>query len=149
MTSGIEREVPASLPLRVWHLEIDELMDEDDTILTDEEYEKKWRHKELIEDGYYDPFRIDQGDIAQLMKLNNVVSEEDADAHRFGEGDEMRLAYILEDNWDDLDEYSKVVYHVIRNTPSLPRWRRPYPPTRDHMQCLNEFLSIDPRSIKS
>ena len=49
-------------------VEIDKLMDEDDESLIDEEYEKKCQLKELVENGYYDPFRIDQSDIESLMK---------------------------------------------------------------------------------
>ena len=123
------------------------MIDENDASLTDEEYEKKYYFKELVEDGYYDPYRIDQVDIAGLMNLNKVVSEEDADAHDFSRDDEMRLAYILEDNWDNLDDYSKVVYHIIKDTQNLQRWRKPYPPTQEYMLALRKFLKIDPRSV--
>lgn len=127
------------------HSEIDGLMDENDGSLTEEEYEKKCHLKELGDDGYFDPYRIDQGDIAELMALNNIVSIEDAYAHNFAEGDQMRLADVLERNWFNLDNFSKVVYHVIRNTPNPPKWRRPYPPTVEYIRDLEEFLHIDPR----
>lgn len=100
------------------------------------------------EDGYYDPFRIDQADVAELMKLKIVVSEEDAYTHNFTDEDEKRLADVLEDDWDNLDDYSRVVYHIIMDTSSLPRWRRPYPPTEEYMRSLKDFLSIDPSSAK-
>ena len=51
----------------VWHLKLDELMDDDNASLTDEEYERKHWLKELVEEGYYDPFLIDQADVAELM----------------------------------------------------------------------------------
>ena len=75
----------------VWHSEFDNLMDEDDASLTDEEYERKYYIKDLVEDGYYDPFRIYQADVADLMKLNDIVSEDNAYMHNFTE-DETRLA---------------------------------------------------------
>ena len=49
----------------VWHSEFDNLMDEDDASLTDEECERIRWLIELVEDGYYDPFRIDQADVAE------------------------------------------------------------------------------------
>jgi hypothetical protein len=52
----------------------------------------------------------------------------------------------LKDDWDDLDDYSKIVYHVIRNTSGLPRWRRPYPPTQEYIRNLKEFLAKNPGS---
>lgn len=130
----------------VRRLEFDDLMDEDDASLTDEERKRKWYLEELLEDGYYDPFRIDQDEIVELMKLNGVVSEENAYMHNFTEVDEKRLADRLEDQWDDLDDYGRVVYHIIKNTSSLPRWRRPYPPTQKYIYSLKEFLDINPQS---
>jgi hypothetical protein len=100
-----------------------------------------------VEDGYYDPFRIDHWDIAELMQFKNIVSKEDAFSHNFTEEDEMRLVEVLEINWDSLDDYYKVVYHVINQTSSLPRWRRPYPPTQEHIRTLKEFLKINPSSL--
>jgi hypothetical protein len=101
----------------------------------------------LVEDGYYDPFRIDQGDVAELMKLKNIISEEVAYSQNFSVEDEKRLADMLEDDWNNLDDHSKVVYHVIKNISSLPRWRRPYPPTEEHIRTLKKFLKINPSSI--
>jgi hypothetical protein len=61
------------------HPETDELVDSTtDASLTDEECERKYYLRELVEDGYYDPFRIDQADVAELMKLKNIIPEEDA-----------------------------------------------------------------------
>lgn len=120
-------------------------MDEDDASLNDEERERKW-YLELVEDGYYDPFRIDQTDIAELMHLNGIVSEDVAYTNDFTEEGEKRLAKVLEDDWDNLDDYSKVMYHVTMNTTNLPRWRRPYPPTQEFLEGLKEFLNMDPRS---
>ncbi|MPZ06483.1 MAG: hypothetical protein GEU26_08705 [Nitrososphaeraceae archaeon] len=102
----------------------------------------------MVEGGTYDPFRIDQADIAGLMISNGIVSEDDAYLHNFNEQDEKRLAVELEDNWDVLDDYSKVVYHVIWNTANLPRWRKPYPLTQEFLEGLKGFLSKDPRSAK-
>jgi hypothetical protein len=121
---------------RDWISNIDELMDEDDASLADEECERKWVLNEIVVDGYYDPCRIDQTDVAGLMILQGITSEEDAYLHNFTEEDEKRLADVLGDNWNNLDGYSKVVYHVIMNTASLPRWRRPYPPAEEYMQSL-------------
>ena len=132
----------------VWHSEFDDLMDKDDASLTDEECERIRWLIELVEDGYYDPFRIDQADVAELMKLNGIVSEEDAYIHNFTDEDEKRLADRLEENWDNLNNHSKVVYHVIKNTSSLPRWRRPYHPTQEFLEGLKEFLKMDPRLRK-
>ena len=73
-----------------WHSGTNELIDEDDTSLTDEEYERKCWLKELVEDGYYDPFRIDQADVAELMKLKNIIPEEDSYTHNFTDEDEKR-----------------------------------------------------------
>ena len=122
------------------------MIDEDDTSLTDEEYERKCWLKELVEDGYYDPFRIDQADVAEFMKLNNIISVEDAYAHNFSDEDGKRLADRLENDWDNLDDYGKVIYHIIKETPYLPRWRRPYPPTQEYIHSLKEFLDINPQS---
>src|ERR687891_1287505 len=119
---------------------------DNDASLTDEECERKYRLKGLVEDGYYDPFRIDQDDIAGLMKSNVIVLDKDAYSHNFSEVDEKRLADRLENDWDNLDDYGKVVYHVIKNTSSLPRWRRIYPPTQEHIHSLKEFLDINPQS---
>lgn len=130
------------------HPGIDELMDEDDASLTDEECERRSCLIELVDDGYYDPFRIDQGDIAELMKLKNIMSEEDAYSQNFTVEDEKRLADALEEDWNNINDYDKVVYYIIMNTSSLPRWRIPYPPTQEHMQSLKEFLNIYPRSPK-
>src|ERR671919_3074385 len=113
-----------------WHSGTNELIDEDDTSLTDEEFERKYWLTELVNDGYYDPYRIDQDDVADLLKLNGIVPEDAANLHNFTDEDEKRLGDRLENEWDNLDDYSKVVYHVIRNTSGLPRWRRPYPPTQ-------------------
>jgi hypothetical protein len=55
-------------------------------------------------------------------------------------------AIRLEANWDNLDDYGKVVYHIIKDTPNLSRWRRPYPPTQEHSHSLKEFLDINPQS---
>ena len=71
-------------------------MDKDDAYLPDEEYERKCLLKELVEDGYYDPFRIDQADVAELMKLKNIISKEDAYSHNFTKEDEKRLALSLQ-----------------------------------------------------
>lgn len=132
-----------------WHSDIDELVDSTtDSSLTEDECERKRYLRELVEDGYYDPFRIDQADVAELMKLKIVVSEEDTHTHNFTDEDEKRLADLLEDDWDNLDDYSRVVYHIIMNTSSLPRWRRSYPPTEEYMRSLKDFLSIDPSSAK-
>ena len=130
----------------VWHSEFDDLMDKDDASLTDEECERIRRLIELVEDGYYDPFRIDQADVAELMKLNGIVSEEDAYMHNFTEEDEKRLADRLENDWDNLDDYGKVIYHIIKETPNLPRWRRPYLPTQEYVRSLKVFLDKDPKS---
>ena len=121
-------------------------MDEDDSSLTDEECETKWYLDELVEEGYFDPFRIDQTDVAELMKLNGIVSEDDAYSHNFTEQDEKGLADVLENDWDNLSEYCKVVYHIIRDTPGLPRWRKPYSPSQEHTRTLREFLKINPKS---
>jgi plasmid maintenance system antidote protein VapI len=75
-------------------------MDEDDASLNDEERERIWYLDELVEDGYYDPFRIDQTDIAELMHLNGIVSEDVAYANDFTEEDEKRLAKVLETDWE-------------------------------------------------
>lgn len=96
-------------------------MDVDDTSLTDEEYEIKSSFKELVEDGYYDPFRIDQADIGELLKLKGIISEEDVYLQNYTLGDEKNLADVLENDWDNLSEYCKVVCHIIRDTPGLPR----------------------------
>lgn len=128
-----------------WQSQIDELMDDDDTSLTDEECERKYSIKELVEDGYYDPFRIDQADIGELLKLKNIISEEDAYLQNYTLEDEKRLADVLENDWDNLSEYCKVVYHIIRDTPGLPRWRKPYPPTQEYMRAIREFLKINPK----
>ena len=117
------------------------MIDENDASLTDEEYERKCWLKELVEDGYYDPFRIDQADVAELMKLNGIVSEEDAYMHNFTEEDEKRLADRLENDWDNLDDYGKVIYHVINQTSSLPRWRRPSPPTQEYIRSFEGISS--------
>ena len=130
----------------VWYSEFDNLMDEDDASLTDEECERIRWLIELVEDGYYDPFRIDQADVAELMKLNGIVSEEDAYMHNFTEEDEKRLADRLENDWDNLDDYGKVVYHIVKDTSNLPRWRKPYPPTQEYIHSLKEFLDINPQS---
>jgi hypothetical protein len=125
----------------VWHSEFDDLMDKDDASLTDEECERIRWLIELVEDGYYDPFRIDQADVAELMKLNGIVSEEDAYMHNFTEEDEKRLADRLENDWDNLDDYGKVIYHVINQTSSLPRWRRPSPPTQEYIRSFEGISS--------
>jgi hypothetical protein len=65
--------------------------------------EIEWFSEELLEYGYYDPFRIDQADIAELMKLNDIVSEDAAYSHNFTEEDEKRLTDTLENDWDNLD----------------------------------------------
>src|SRR5918995_27679 len=132
----------------VWHSEFDELIDENDASLTDEECERKYRLKGLVEDGYYDPFRIDQADVAELMKLNGIVSEEDAYMHNFTEEDEKRLADRLENDWDNLDDYGKVIYHIIKDTQNLPRWRRPYLPIQEYVRSLKVFLDKDAKSTK-
>ncbi len=127
--------------------ELDDLMNEDNASLTDEEYERKYYLIGLVEDGYYDPFRIDQAGIGELMKLKSIVNEEDAYSLNFTVKDEKRLADLLENDWDNLSEYYKVVYHTIRDTSGLPRWRKPYPPSQEHMQAVREFLKINPKSM--
>ena len=67
-------------------------MDEDDASLNDEERERKWYLDELVEDGYYDPYRIDQADIADMAKLNGILPEDAAYSHNFTEEYERRLA---------------------------------------------------------
>ena len=101
----------------------------------------------MTEEGYYDPYRIDQADIGELMKLKNIISEEDVYLQNFTVEDEKRLADVLENDWDNLSEYCKVVYHIIRDTPGLPRWRKPYPQTQEHTRTLREFLKINPKSM--
>lgn len=81
-----------------------------------------------------------------MTGLARLVSEEDAYAHNFTDEDEKRLADALKDDWDNLDDYSKVVYHIIKDTSNLPRWRKPYPPTQEHIHSLKEFLDINPQS---
>lgn len=76
-------------------------MDEDDASLNDEERERKWYLDELVEDGYYDPFRIDQTDIAELMHLNGIVSEDVAYANDFTEEDDV-LAVLASVRLDSL-----------------------------------------------
>ena len=99
----------------------------------------------MVEDGYFDPFRIDQDDIAGLMKSNVIVLDKDAYSHNFSEVDEKRLADRLENDWDNLDDYGKVVYHKIKDTPNFPKWRKSYPPTQG-VYSLKEFLDINPQS---
>ena len=98
--------------------------------------------KELVEDGYYDPFRIDQPDVAELMKLKIVVSEEDAYTHNFTDEDEKRLADMLEDDWDNLDDYSRVVNHTIRDTSGTSRMEKTVSSitSRGHEMILSFYL---------
>ncbi len=110
-------------------------------------YSKRPTLRRLIDDGYYEPYRVDFGDVAYLMQRNNIISD-DACALDFTREDEKKLAKELEDDWDNLDDYCRVVYHIINRTGDLPRWGRPYPPTQDFMQRLTEFLRIDPKTTK-
>jgi hypothetical protein len=129
-----------------WHAELDELVDSmTDTDLSEDEFERKWYLKRLIEDGYWDPYRVDLGDLVALMQEKNIISDNTSDITR---ADEKKLAKVLEDDWDNLDDYNKVVYHIINHTGDLPRWRRPYSPTQDFMQMLTEFLKMDPKTTK-
>lgn len=54
------------------HSEFNELMDEDDASLTDEKYERRSCLIELVEDGYYDPFRIDQSDLGAMKSISEL-----------------------------------------------------------------------------
>jgi hypothetical protein len=54
-----------------------------DTDLTEDEYERKMYLRKLIDDGYYEPYRVDGGDLAALMTEKKIVSEEDAWAFNF------------------------------------------------------------------
>jgi hypothetical protein len=81
------------------------------------------------------------------MVLKNIISD-DASALNFTLEDEKKLLKVLEDDWDNLDDYCRNAYHVINHTWGIPRWRRPYPPTQEFIQSLKEFLSIDPKSTK-
>ena len=103
--------------------------------------------RRLIDDGYYEPYRVDFGDVANLMRWKNIISD-DACALDFTREDEKKLAKELEDDWDNLDDFCRTAYHVINHTWELPRWGRPYPPTQDFMQRLTEFLRIDPKTTK-
>jgi hypothetical protein len=75
------------------HSELDdELVDSmTDTFLTEEEYERKQYLKRLIDDGYYEPYRVDMGDVAALMASKNIVSEENAQSFNFCREDEEKL----------------------------------------------------------
>jgi hypothetical protein len=130
-----------------WYAKLDELVDASDTHLTENERESKWCLQKLIDDGYYDPYRVDLADVAGLMVLKNIISD-DASALNFTLEDEKKLLKVLEDDWDNLDDYCRVVYHIINRTGDLPRWGRPYPATQDFMQRLTEFLRIDPKTTK-
>jgi hypothetical protein len=132
-----------------WHAELDELVDSmTDTFLTEEECERKWYLKKLIDDGYYEPFMVDGGDLAALMTEKKIVSEEDAPSFSFSREDEKKLVKVLENEWDNLSKYDKFAYHVINHTADLPCWRRPYSPTQEFIQRLNAFLSMNPKSTK-
>ena len=127
----------------------DELVDSmTDTFLTEEEFERKRYLKRLIDDGYYEPYRVDLGDVAALMASKNIVSEENAQSFNFCREDEEKLLKMLENDWDNLSDYDKTLYHIINHTVDVPMWRRPYPPTREFMESLKEFLNNDPRSTK-
>ena len=97
-----------------------------------------------IEDGYHDLYRVDHGDVAEYMISKNILPKEDA--FDFTPEDEEKLARVLEDDWDNLDDYSKLIYHVIKRTKGFPNWKESRLPTKKFIQCLKEFLDTDPRS---
>jgi hypothetical protein len=84
-----------------------------DAFLTEEECERKWYLIRLMEDGYYDPYPVDQADVTALMKCYNILPEEDTSVLNFSRENEKKVAKALKDDWDSLDEYHRYVYHVI------------------------------------
>lgn len=97
-----------------------------------------------IEEGYHDLYLVDQNDVAEYMISKNILPEEDA--RDFTPEDERKLARVLEDDWDNLNDYSKMMYHVIKRTAGFPNWRMPHYPTKKFMRWLKKFLDKDPRS---
>ena len=85
-------------------------------------------------------------DVDYLMSLQNIISEEDG--INYTREDEKKLVKILEDDWDNVNEYHRFVYHIINHTWGGPSWCWPYPPTQEFIQSLKEFLKIDPRTTK-
>jgi hypothetical protein len=114
--------------------------------LTEDELERKCELERLIQDGVWEPYQVDAGDVADLMSSKNIISEEDG--INYTREDEKKLVKVLEDDWDNVNEYDRFVYHIINHTWGVPSWRRPYPPTQEFIQSLKEFLKIDPRTTK-
>ncbi len=75
--------------------------------------------RELVQFGYYEPYQITLVDMADIMRRNKVISEEDADRLHCTKEDEIKLKKTLVDNWDSLDEYDRAICHVERNTSKL------------------------------
>lgn len=96
-----------------------------------------------IEDGYHDLYQVDRGDVAEYMISKYILPKEDA--FDFTPEDEEKLARVLENDWDNLDDYSKMMYHVLKRTIGFLDGRRSCPPTEEFIQWLKEFLDRDPR----
>jgi hypothetical protein len=52
----------------------------------------------LIQDGVWEPYRVDAADVDDLMSSKNIISEEDG--INYTREDEKKLVKVLEDDWD-------------------------------------------------
>ena len=48
------------------------------------------------------------------MSSKNIISEEDG--INYTREDEKKLVKVLEDDWDNVNEYHRFVYHIINHT---------------------------------
>lgn len=63
LTEKYKLEIDEDLDEEEWHAELDELLDTSNTDLTEDDCERKRCLRRLIDDGYYEPYRVDFGDV--------------------------------------------------------------------------------------